>query len=81
MEEKLIQILADVKETPELIEKVTVKTRIIDEIGLDSLEMINLMLQVEEEFGVEINFEDFALEHLETVASFLGYLLNLQKAS
>jgi acyl carrier protein len=81
MEEKLIQILADVKETPELIEKVTAKTRIIDEIGLDSLEMINLMLQVEEEFGVEINFEDFALEHLETVASFLGYLLNLQKAS
>jgi acyl carrier protein len=81
MEEKLIQILAEVKEAPDLIGKATATTRIIDEIGLDSLEMINLMLQVEEEFGVEINFEEFALAHLETVASFLGYLLNLKKAS
>jgi acyl carrier protein len=80
MEEKVIEILARVKADQDLIGKVSPATRIIDEIGLDSLEMINLMLQVEEEVAVEINFEEFDLSHLATVASFSGYLANLEKA-
>jgi acyl carrier protein len=80
MEEKIIQVLAKVKDE-NLVGKATGSTRIIDEIGLDSLEMINLMLQIEEKFGVEINFEEFELSYLETIASFSGYLSKLKKVS
>jgi acyl carrier protein len=80
VEEKVIAILARVKAEQDLVGKMSAATGIIDEIGLDSLEMINLMLQVEEEFVVEINFEEFDLSHLATVASFSGYLAKLKKA-
>lgn len=78
MEQKIIQILAEIKEKPELVNQITKETRIIDEIGLDSLEMINFILRIEEDFEVEIEFEEFDLSYLDTVGSFSDYLLNLQ---
>lgn len=75
MEEKIIKILSEVKENESLIETVDIGTNIIDEIGLDSLQMINFMLRIEEETGVEIDFDTFEFSNLYSVKTFAEYLM------
>ncbi len=48
---------------------------IVDEVGLDSLEMMNFLLEIERRLDIEIDFEklDFAdLHSLEKLAGFLA---------
>lgn len=78
MEQNIIQILAEIKDKPELADQMSKETRIIDDIGLDSLEMITFILRIETDFEVEIDFEEFDLSNLETIATFSDYLLKLQ---
>ncbi len=78
MEEKIIQILAEVKGDQELTDNTSIGTAIMDDIGLDSLQMINFMLRIEDEFGIEIDFEKFDLSDLGTISSFSNYISGLQ---
>ncbi len=72
--EKLIQILVEIKNEPDLAGKINPSTDIINELGLDSLQMINLALRVEDEFQISIDFETFDFETLLSVKSFWKYI-------
>jgi acyl carrier protein len=74
MIKKIIEILAEIKEDKTLINKLTPESNIVDEVGLDSLEMINFILMIEDEFQKEIDFEEFEFAHLETVGSLSSFL-------
>lgn len=74
MQEKIIQLLCEVKENQNLAKSVTGETKIIDEIGLDSLEMINFILRLQEEFDIEIDFESLDISVLETVNTLENYI-------
>ncbi len=76
--EKLIQILVEIKNEPELAGCITPDTDIINELGLDSLQMINLALRVEDEFQITIDFETFDYDTLLSVKSFWEYCCSLQ---
>ncbi|MGD8401096.1 MAG: phosphopantetheine-binding protein [Bacillota bacterium] len=73
---KVLDILVEVKENPVLADQFTGDSRIIDDIGLDSLEMINFILRIEDEFGVEINFEEFDYASLDDVKTFAAFIAN-----
>lgn len=47
-------------------EQITLGSHIIDDLGADSLDMMELIMKIEEEFGVTVNDEDAA--KIETVA-------------
>ena len=68
--EKLIQILAEIKNEPDLAARIVPGTDIINELGLDSLQMINLALRVEDEFQITIDFETFDFDTLLSVQAF-----------
>jgi acyl carrier protein len=53
-------------------EKVTEKASFIDDLGADSLDIVELVMAFEEEFGVEI--PDDAAEHIQTVGDAVTYL-------
>jgi acyl carrier protein len=77
MEEKIkmiIRIIADVVENDSLLDTLNADTNIIDEVGLDSLQMINMMLGVEEQMGVEIDFDNFELSNLSSIRTFTEYI-------
>jgi acyl carrier protein len=61
--EKLSKILADVKEDSSIINKINDSTDLINDLGLDSLQMINFLLKIEDEFNIEFDFDnlDFSL--------------------
>lgn len=53
-------------------ERVTAETRIMDDLGADSLDMIEMAMATEEEFGIEIS--DEAWEKAETFADMLALI-------
>lgn len=74
MDKKIIAILADIKEDEKLKDTLTGESSIIDDVGLDSLEMINFLLMIEEEFGKEIDFERLEYSNLESINKFVSFL-------
>ncbi len=71
---KIIDILVEVKENPVLADEFSEKSKIFDDIGLDSLEMINFVLKVEDEFNIEINFDEFDYSNMEDVRTFASFI-------
>lgn len=53
-------------------EEVTSDASIVDDLGADSLDLVELVMSCEEEFGVEIPDED--AEPLKTVGAWVTYL-------
>ena len=53
-------------------EKVTEEASFIDDLGADSLDIVELVMAFEEEFGIEIPDED--AEQLQTVGDAVKYL-------
>lgn len=52
--------------------KVTADSRFVEDLGADSLDMVEMIMDVEEEFGIEIPDED--AESLETVGELVTYV-------
>jgi acyl carrier protein len=53
-------------------EKVTAEASFVDDLGADSLDVVELVMAFEEEFGVEIPDED--AEQMQTVGDAIRYL-------
>lgn len=58
-------------------EKVTLEASIIDDLGADSLDVVDLVMSLEEEFEIEIPDED--VEHMKTVGDIVKYVENKTK--
>ena len=57
-------------------ESITLETNLIDDLGADSLDVVELIMSLEDEFGVSISDEDAA--QLYTVGRIVDYLENLR---
>ncbi len=61
-----------------LTEDITPEKKFVDDLGGDSLDTVEMMLTLEDEFGIEIPEE--AAENFTTVKSVLDYLESLELA-
>ena len=57
-------------------EVITLDTNLIDDLGADSLDVVELIMSLEDEFGIAISDEDAA--QLYTVGRLVDYLDKLQ---
>ncbi|ANY69370.1 hypothetical protein BBD42_24955 [Paenibacillus sp. BIHB 4019] len=78
MIEKIKDILATVKEDETLRDTITLKSDLINEIGIDSLQMIQFILMVEDVFRVEISYEDLDFKYLLSVEAFMHFLEGME---
>jgi acyl carrier protein len=69
-QDKVRQIIADQLGVKK--EEVTDNAKFVDDLGADSLDTVELVMALEEEFGVEIPDED--AEKLSTVGDALRYI-------
>jgi len=81
MIDRLKLLLEEVKGIPDLSKSLSDSTNIIDEIKLDSLEMINFMLKIEEKLKVEIDFEELDFSYLQSLSEFAGFLVRMKPLS
>ena len=70
MQEKIVQMVSDATRVD--IAKIGLDTSFIDDLKLDSLDIVELMMKMEDEFGIEIPEED--AENLKTVKDVVSYL-------
>ena len=75
MLEKIQAMLAEALNLP--LEKVTPDAKIVDDLGADSLDLVELLSQLEDEYGITIPDEE--VESLVTVADVAAELDKLTK--
>ena len=68
--EKVKSIVADQLDVEE--EKVTAEASITEDLGADSLAVVDLVMSIEEEFDIEI--PDEAVENIKTVGDIVSYI-------
>jgi acyl carrier protein len=74
VEQKVKQIIADQLGVD--IEKITPEAKFVDDLGADSLDIVELIMAFEEEFGIEIPDED--AEKIATVKDVIDYINSKQ---
>ena len=52
--------------------KITADTVLVDDIGADSLDVVDLLMSIEDEFEVEVPDEE--IENIKTVGSLVSYI-------
>jgi acyl carrier protein len=70
MSEKVIKIVAE--QLNASIEDVAAESSIIDDLGADSLDVVDLVMAIEEEFDIEI--PDEKVETMKTVEDIIKYV-------
>ena len=68
--EKVIAILAEQFDVEE--EKIDEETNIQDDLGADSLDVVDLLMSIEDEFEIEIPDEE--IENIRTVGALVSYI-------
>ena len=74
IEQRVKEIVAD--QLGVEMEKITPDAKFVDDFGADSLDVVELIMAFEEEFGVEIPDED--AEKIATVGDVLEYIKSKQ---
>lgn len=74
-------ILSEIKNDPDLLLTATETTDIVNDIGLDSLQLIQFILRIEDEFDIEIDFDHFEYENFQSIEDFMTFITATQPAS
>lgn len=77
MREKILKLLNEVVESNYTMEDIKYNPDIISDLGLDSLQIINFILLIEEELGIEIDFDDFDFDAISRFLTFCDYIESL----
>ena len=67
---KITAILAEQLDADK--DAMTMDTKIADDLGADSLDLVDLLMSVEDEFGIEIPDED--VENISTIGDIVDYI-------
>ena len=70
--EKITEILAEQLDAN--AEEMTMETRIAEDLGADSLDVVELLMSIEDEFEVEIPDEE--IENIKTIGDLTDYIQN-----
>jgi acyl carrier protein len=70
IEQRVIEIIAD--QLGEAKENITPEKSFVEDLGADSLDVVELIMALEEEFGIEIPEED--AEKIKTVGDAINYI-------
>lgn len=72
--EKVVSIIAEQLDIDE--DKITPDTSLVDDLNADSLDVVDLVMSLEEEFGLEIPDEE--VENISTVGDIVKYIEDRQ---
>lgn len=79
MIEKIKSSIASVLEEDAEKKELTEDMDFINDIGLDSLQLINVILDLEEQCDVSIDFDEFDFDEIHTIRLLADYLEELMK--
>jgi len=75
MEQKIVKLIAE--KLNKKVEEVKMESRLVEDLGADSLDVVELVMSFEDEFGIALPDEDVA--KLKTIKDIVDYITNLKK--
>lgn len=72
---RLKVLAARVLGEPATAERIGDDADLVDELGLDSIQMIQFLLGTEDEFDLELDFDALELDHIRSVRLFAEFVL------
>jgi acyl carrier protein len=72
--DEIKRIAGKIKSDPALPDRLSDTADLIGEVGLDSLEMLQFMLEVEERLAVQIDFDKLEYETLRSIQTLAAFL-------
>lgn len=75
--EHVIEALEETLSHP--LEAVTNETTLFQDLGLDSTSVLDLLMNLEDKTGLEIDTEDLELEDFQTVGSLVSFVSSIPK--
>ncbi len=74
MEEMIKELLAEIIEDDSAKESWNCDTDIINDIGIDSLQLVRFLLAVENRLGMTLDYEDLKFEYFSSIRTLAEYL-------
>lgn len=81
MKENLINLLNEIKGTTVSAGSVSSSSDLVRDFGLSSLDMMQFILRIEEEFNISIDLEYFELSYFNNLGQLTGFVERAQKAA
>jgi acyl carrier protein len=78
VKERLKTMIVEITGNESLSGNISDATDLINGVGLDSIQMVNLILMIEDEFAIEIDFENFNIENLKSIENFSQFITDLK---
>lgn len=75
MEEKIIDLIAE--KLGKKKEQISLNSKLVEDLGADSLDIVELIMAFEDEFGVSLPDED--ITNMKTVADIVNYINSVKK--
>ena len=75
MEQKIVKLIAE--KLNKKVDEIKMESRLVEDLGADSLDVVELVMSFEDEFGITLPDEDVA--KLKTIKDIVDYILNLKK--
>ncbi len=75
MEDKIIELIAD--KLCKKKEQITMAARLVEDLGADSLDVVELIMAFEDEFGVSLPDEEIA--KMKSVGDIVAFISKLKK--
>ena len=79
--EVIKKIVTTIKRAPPLMSELHGDTDLIEDVKLDSLELLQFMLEVEEKLAVRIDFEALDFSHLRSITRLAEFLDSMPSLS
>jgi acyl carrier protein len=79
MIDQIKSILEEVRGVPGLSQNLADSASLIDDVGLDSLEMLTFMLKIEEQLRVRIDFEQMDFSYLQSIRALSEFLGRMER--
>ncbi len=80
MKEQIVSVIANVKADPSLVLVINDESDLVNDIGFDSLQMINFLLQLEDELDLVLDFDKLDFEHLKVFKNLLEFVEDCKKS-
>ena len=70
MEQKIVELIAD--KLNKKVDQINMESRLVEDLGADSLDVVELIMAFEDEFNVSLPDED--IQSMKTVGDIIAYI-------
>ncbi len=75
----IMNAISEIMEEDEIACTLSLDSDLINDVGLDSIQLINMILNLEDNLDVVIDFDDFDFDEINTIGSLAEFLKGLKE--